>query len=303
MKKIGFNNQKYLEMQSEHIKERISQFGDKLYLEFGGKLFDDNHASRVLPGFSPDSKLQMLMQLKDDAEIVIVINANDIEQNKTRSDLQITYQEDVLRLINEFTQRGLYVGSVVVTQYNRQKAVDLFKARLKRRKIDVYFHYFIEGYPTDTKKIISDSGFGKNDYVHIYCSRHPGSKQWDNLCDVIGRPDLKQDVCPEMATPRSRYEHRDICDGAIKDWLKDYDKFTAMDILCKADIPAGALLSVDDITKDQQYYERGMMVEIDHPQRGWGKLPVFAPIMCAVKVEYLCCPLLGSSMKRYTAAC
>lgn len=165
MKKIGFNNQKYLEMQSEHIKERISQFGDKLYLEFGGKLFDDNHASRVLPGFSPDSKLQMLMQLKDDAEIVIVINANDIEQNKTRSDLQITYQEDVLRLINEFTQRGLYVGSVVVTQYNRQKAVDLFKARLKRRKIDVYFHHFIEGYPTDTKKIISDSGFGKNDYV------------------------------------------------------------------------------------------------------------------------------------------
>ena len=165
MNKIGFNNQKYLEMQSKHIMERIAQFGDKLYLEFGGKLFDDYHASRVLPGFSPDSKLQMLMQLKDDAEIVIVINANDIEQNKTRSDLQITYQEDVLRLINEFTKRGLYVGSVVVTQYNRQKAVDLFKARLKRRKIDVYFHYYIEGYPTDTKKIISDSGFGKNDYV------------------------------------------------------------------------------------------------------------------------------------------
>ena len=165
MKKIGFNNQKYLEMQSKHIMERIAQFGDKLYLEFGGKLFDDYHASRVLPGFSPDSKLQMLMQLKDDAEIVIVINANDIEQNKTRSDLQITYQEDVLRLINEFTQRGLYVGSVVVTQYNRQKAVDLFKVRLKRRKIDVYFHYYIEGYPTDTKKIISDSGFGKNDYI------------------------------------------------------------------------------------------------------------------------------------------
>ena len=165
MNKIGFNNQKYLEMQSKHIMERIAQFGDKLYLEFGGKLFDDNHASRVLPGFSPDSKLQMLMQLKDDAEIVIVISANDIEQNKTRSDLQITYQEDVLRLINEFTQRGLYVGSVVVTQYNRQKAVDLFKARLKRRKIYVYFHYYIEGYPTDTKKIISDSGFGKNDYI------------------------------------------------------------------------------------------------------------------------------------------
>ena len=131
MNKIGFDNQKYLDMQSKHIKERIAQFGDKLYLEFGGKLFDDNHASRVLPGFSPDSKLQMLMQLKDDAEIVFVISANDIEQNKTRSDLQITYQEDVLRLINEFTKRGLYVGSVVVTQYNRQKAVDLFKARLK----------------------------------------------------------------------------------------------------------------------------------------------------------------------------
>ena len=124
---------------------------------------------------------------------------------------------------------------------------------------------------------------------------HPGSKQWDNLCDVIGRPDLKQDVCPEMATPRSRYEHRDICDGAIKDWLKDYDKFTAMDILCKADIPAGALLSVDDITNDPQYYERGMMVEIDHPQRGKVKLPGFAPKMSEVKVEYECSPELGGS--------
>ena len=137
--------------------------------------------------------------------------------------------------------------------------------------------------------------FGKNDYVHIYCSRHPGSKQWDNLCDVIGRPDLKQDVCPEMATPRSRYEHRDICDGAIKDWLKDYDKFTAMDILCKADIPAGALLSVDDITNDPQYYERGLMVEVDHPQRGKVKLPGFAPKMSEVKVEYECSPELGGS--------
>ena len=165
MNKIGFDNQKYLDMQSKHIKERISQFGDKLYLEFGGKLFDDYHASRVLPGFSPDSKLQMLMQLKDDAEIVIVISANDIEQNKMRQDLHITYEEDVLRLINEFTNLVLFVGIVLVTQYNRQKAVDRFKARLKRRKIDVYFHYYIEGYPTDTKKIISESGFGKNDYI------------------------------------------------------------------------------------------------------------------------------------------
>lgn len=165
MAKIGFDNKKYLEMQSKNIKERIQLFGDKLYLEFGGKLFDDYHASRVLPGFSPDSKLQMLMQLKDDAEIIIVICANDIEQNKMRSDLHISYEEDVLRLINEFSQRGLYVGSVVVTQYNQQKAVNRFKARLKRRNINVYFHYYIEGYPTDTKKIISENGFGKNDYI------------------------------------------------------------------------------------------------------------------------------------------
>ncbi len=165
MAKIGFDNNKYLEMQSKNIKERIQLFGDKLYLEFGGKLFDDYHASRVLPGFSPDSKLQMLMQLKDDAEIVIVICANDIEQNKMRSDLHITYEEDVLRLIKEFTDCGLYVGSVVVTQYNQQKAVNRFKARLKRRNINVYFHYYIEGYPTDTKKIISEKGFGKNDYI------------------------------------------------------------------------------------------------------------------------------------------
>ena len=137
--------------------------------------------------------------------------------------------------------------------------------------------------------------FGKNDYVHIYCSRHPGSKQWDNLCDVIGRPDLKQDVCPEMATPRSRFAHRDICDGAIKDWLKDYDKFTAMDILCKADIPAGALLSVDDITKDPQYVERGMTVDIDHPQLGKVRVPGFAPKMSAVNVEYKCSPELGGA--------
>ena len=165
MAKIGFDNKKYLEMQSKNIKERIQLFGDKLYLEFGGKLFDDYHASRVLPGFSPDSKLQMLMQLKDDAEIIIVICANDIEQNKMRSDLHISYEEDVLRLINEFSQRGLYVGSVVVTQYNQQKAVNRFTARLKRRNINVYFHYYIEGYPTDTKKIISENGFGKNDYI------------------------------------------------------------------------------------------------------------------------------------------
>lgn len=137
--------------------------------------------------------------------------------------------------------------------------------------------------------------FGKNDYVHIYCSRHPGSRQWDNLCEVIGRPDLKQDVCPEMSTPRLRYQNREICDGAIKAWLANYDKFTAMDILCKADIPAGALLSVDDITNDPQYYERGMMVEVEHPQRGKVKVPGFAPRLSASHVEYETSPALGGS--------
>lgn len=163
--KQGFDNQKYLKMQSQHIKERIAQFGDKLYLEFGGKLFDDYHASRVLPGFEPNSKLQMLLQLKDQAEIVIVISANDIEQNKMRQDLAITYQEDVLRLIKEFTNVGLFVSSVVITQYTGQKMVNQFKQRLKRRKINCYNHYFIEGYPTNTAKIISKEGFGKNEYI------------------------------------------------------------------------------------------------------------------------------------------
>ena len=141
--------------------------------------------------------------------------------------------------------------------------------------------------------------FGLNDYVHIYCSRAPGSKQWDNLCEAIGRPDLKQDVCPEMATPRLRFKNREICDGAIKEWLKDHDKFEAMEILCKADVPAGALLSVDDITNDPQYYvpERKMMVEIDHPQHGKVKVPGFAPRMSAVTVEYEPSPELGGSNK------
>lgn len=137
--------------------------------------------------------------------------------------------------------------------------------------------------------------FGTNDYVHIYCSRHPGSKQWDNLCDVIGRPDLKQDVCPEMATPRSRFENVEMCDNAIKDWLKDYDKFTAMDILAKADIPAGALLDCDDITNDPQYLERGMIVEVEHPQRGKFKVPGFAPRLSENHIEYECSPELGGS--------
>ena len=163
--KIGFDNAKYLKIQSEHIKERISQFGDKLYLEFGGKLFDDFHASRVLPGFEPDSKLKMLMQLRDDAEIVIVISAFDIEKNKVRGDLGITYNEDVLRLRDEFMERGLEVSSVVITHFNGQSSAIAYRERLERQGIHVYYHYIIEGYPTNVELICSDEGFGKNEYV------------------------------------------------------------------------------------------------------------------------------------------
>ncbi len=163
--KQGFDNQKYLTMQSEHIKERISHFGDKLYLEFGGKLFDDYHASRVLPGFAPDSKLRMLLQLSDQAEIVIVISAADIEKNKIRADLGITYDADVLRLIQNFKDKGLYVGSVTITQYSGQRSADKFKEKLERLGIKVYRHYIIEGYPSNVKLIVSEDGYGKNDYI------------------------------------------------------------------------------------------------------------------------------------------
>ena len=163
--KIGFDNEKYLTMQSEHIKQRIGEFGDKLYLEFGGKLFDDYHASRVLPGFEPDSKLRMLLQMADQAEILIAINAADIEKNKVRHDLGITYDEDVLRLIQEFRDKGLYVGSVVITQYSGQSGADQFKTKLEHRDIKVYRHYCIEGYPSNVPLIVSDEGYGKNDYI------------------------------------------------------------------------------------------------------------------------------------------
>ncbi len=165
MKQIGFDNDKYLAMQSEHIKNRIAQFGGKLYLEFGGKLFDDYHASRVLPGFAPDSKVRMLTQLKDDAEIVIVISAGDIEKNKVRSDLGITYDVDVLRLIDAFRGIGLYVGSVAITQYSGQPAADAFKKRLTALGVDVYMHYPIAGYPSNVSLIVSDEGYGKNEYI------------------------------------------------------------------------------------------------------------------------------------------
>ena len=163
--KIGFDNEKYLKMQSEYIRERINQFDNKLYLEFGGKLFDDYHASRVLPGFAPDSKLKLLMQLSDQAEIVIVISAGDIEKNKVRGDLGITYDSDVLRLMDSFEEKGLFVGSVVITQYAGQNSANLFKTRLEKLGIKVYTHYSIEGYPSNIPLIVSDDGYGKNDYI------------------------------------------------------------------------------------------------------------------------------------------
>ena len=165
MRVIGFDNQKYLDTQSEQIRKRIAQFGGKLYLEFGGKLFDDYHASRVLPGFEPDSKLRLLQQLKDDMEIVIAINAADIEKNKIRGDLGITYDEDVLRLIDMFREMDLYVGSVVLTRYNGQAAANAFLQRLTSLGIRSYKHYSIEGYPSNIPHIVSDEGLGKNEYI------------------------------------------------------------------------------------------------------------------------------------------
>lgn len=165
MNKIGFDNKQYLSMQSEKIQERIDSFGDKLYLEFGGKLFDDYHASRVLPGFEPNSKIKMLLKLKSIAEILVVINANDIVKNKYRNDLGITYDADVIRLIDIFKSKGLYVGSIVMTMYQPQPAVDAFIKRLNNAGISVYKHYAIEGYPSDVQKIVSEEGFGKNEYI------------------------------------------------------------------------------------------------------------------------------------------
>ncbi len=165
MVSFGFDNDKYLHLQSQHIKERIAQFGGKLYLEFGGKLFDDYHASRVLPGFEPDSKLKMLLQLKDRVEIVITINASDIEKSKKRSDLGITYDVDVLRLIDCFKNIGLYVGSVVMTRFEGQTTAVAFQKRLESMDIPVYHHYSIEGYPSDISKIVSDEGYGKNEFI------------------------------------------------------------------------------------------------------------------------------------------
>ena len=163
--KKGFDNDKYLSMQSQHIRERIAQFDNKLYLEFGGKLFDDYHASRVLPGFEPDSKLQMLLQLKDQAEIVIVISAEEIVASKVRGDYGITYDLDVLRLIDAFQGVGLFVGSVCVTKYTAAPEVEAFEKRLNSLGIRTFRHYKIPGYPNDVARIVSDEGYGKNDYI------------------------------------------------------------------------------------------------------------------------------------------
>jgi len=166
MYRIGFDKEKYLKMQSEYIAERINRFGNKLYLEFGGKLFDDFHAARVLPGFAPNSKVQMLKQLSDKAEIVLVISAADIEKNKVRGDHGITYDEDILRLIDAFRKEGLYVGSVVITQFSNQPDASRFKSRLEQLEITVYLHYIIADYPNNIPLIVSDGGLGKNDYIH-----------------------------------------------------------------------------------------------------------------------------------------
>ena len=165
MNKIGFDSQKYIHLQSARIRERIDYFGGKLYLEFGGKLFDDYHASRVLPGFAPDNKIRMLLELKDQAEIVIAINANDIEKNKLRGDLGITYDSDVIRLVDVFREFGLYVGAVAITQYTGQSAADLFKNRLEDMGLRVYMLYRIPDYPSNVSGIVSDEGYGKNDYI------------------------------------------------------------------------------------------------------------------------------------------
>lgn len=165
MSKIGFDNDKYVKLQSQNIRDRIDKFGGKLYLEFGGKLFDDFHASRVLPGFQPDSKVRMLLEMKNEAEIVIAISADDIERSKRRGDLGITYDDDTLRLIDAFRGIGLYVGSVVITHYRGQAVADAFQKRLETLGVRVYRHYIISGYPSDVALIVSDDGFGKNDYI------------------------------------------------------------------------------------------------------------------------------------------
>lgn len=201
---IGFDNDKYLKMQSAHIRERISKFGGKLYLEFGGKLFDDYHASRVLPGFQPDSKLRLLKELSEQAEIIIVISAKDLEKNKVRGDLGITYDTDVIRLREAYMNSGLYVGSVVITQYSGQSSADLFKTRLERLGIKVYLHYMIPGYPMNVELIVSDEGYGKNDYIEtsrplvVVTAPGPGSGKMATCLSQLYH-DHKRGICAGYA--------------------------------------------------------------------------------------------------------
>ena len=212
--RTGFDNEKYLRMQSEHIRQRIEQFDHKLYLEFGGKLFDDYHASRVLPGFEPDSKLRMLMHLSDQAEIIIVISAKDIEKNKVRGDLGITYDTDVLRLMDSFRQNGLYVGSVVITQYSGQESALLFKNRLENLGIKVYIHYNIAGYPSNIPLIVSDEGYGKNEYIEttrplvIVTAPGPGSGKMATCLSQLYH-EHKRGIHADM--PNSRHFRSGIC--------------------------------------------------------------------------------------------
>ncbi|MBR5903295.1 MAG: DUF1846 family protein, partial [Clostridia bacterium] len=197
MAKIGFNNQLYIEKQTESINKAIGKFGGKLYLEFGGKLFDDYHAARVLPGFKPDTKVQMLKSMADMAEIVIVINSGDIEKNKTRGDLGITYDADVLRLIDAFRGIGLYVGSVVISQFSGQSSALAFKQKLERLGIKVYMHYPIEGYPYNIQKIVSPDGFGKNEYIEttrplvVVTAPGPGSGKMATCLSQLYHEDLR----------------------------------------------------------------------------------------------------------------
>ena len=207
--KIGFDNEKYLQMQSSHIRERINQFDNKLYLEFGGKLFDDYHASRVLPGFQPDSKLHLLKELSDTAEIVIVISAADIEANKIRGDLGITYDTDVLRLKDEFEANGLFVGSVVITQYSGQNSADLFKGRLEKLGIKVYIHYVIEGYPSNIPLIVSDEGYGRNEYIEtsrplvVITAPGPGSGKMATCLSQLYHEHKRGGRCERSSTRRA----------------------------------------------------------------------------------------------------
>ena len=197
MKRIGFDNAAYISRQSEQISKRIGEFGGKLYLEFGGKLFDDYHASRVLPGFAPDSKLQMLLSIANDVEVVIVINSGDIESNKMRRDLGITYDTDVLRLIDAYREAGLYVGSVVLSQFKGQPSASAFKDKLEKLGVKVFLHYPIEGYPYNVAHIVSDEGFGKNEFIEttrplvVITAPGPGSGKMSTCLSQLYHENLR----------------------------------------------------------------------------------------------------------------